>query len=164
FYAGRLGMWFTNNGQATALSLVKGLEWDVAPLPLPPGKTAAITRAPADGYAIAAATKQIDAVWNAVDFLGSPTSAKQAEGVPSRKVVGDAGDYALAKQPGIKWKNYSDGLLNSRDEPVTTEFQDMDNTWTPLFTPYWNNKQTPKELAATIAPITTSLLQKAVRT
>jgi multiple sugar transport system substrate-binding protein len=164
FYAGRLGMWFTNNGQATALANVKGLQWDVAPLPLPPGKTEAITRAPADGYAVAAATKQIDAVWKAVDFLGSPESAKQAEGVPSRKAVSDAGDYALAKQPGIKWKNYSDAFANARDEPVTTEFQDMDSAWGKVFDPYWNNKATPKELAATIAPITESLLQKAVRT
>lgn len=163
FYAGRLGMWFTNNGQATALATVKNLQWDVAPLPLAPGQTVATTRAPADGYAVAAAVKQIDAVWRAVDFLGSPTSATKAEGVPSRKAVSDAGDYALAKQPGIKWKTYSDALLNSRDEPVTTEFQDMDSAWGKVFDPYWQNKTSPKELAATIAPITAALMQKAIR-
>ncbi len=163
FYAGRIGMYFTNNGWGPTLAQVNGLQWDVAPAPLPAGKTLAQTRAPADGYAIAALTKQIDAVWKAVDYFGSPSSAKLTSGVPSRKAVSDAGDYALAKQPGIKWKVYSDGLANAKDEPVTTEFQQMDAQWGKEFDPYWQNKRTPQELAAAIAPFTSELLKKAVR-
>src|SRR6185437_10101116 len=163
FYAGRIGMWFNNCGEANILAPVPNVDWDVSPLPLPPGQTVATTRAPADGYAIAAETKQIDAVWKAVDFFGSPESALLTEGVPSRKAVGDAGTYLIAKQPGVNWKNYSDGLANSRDEPVTTEFQDMDSAWGKEFSPFWDNKRTPSQLATILAPITTGLLQKAVR-
>jgi multiple sugar transport system substrate-binding protein len=163
FYAGRIGMWFNNCGEANILAPVPNVDWDVAPLPLPPGQTVATTRAPADGYAIAAETKQIDAVWKAVDFFGSPESALLTEGVPSRKAVGDAGTYLIAKQPGVNWKNYSDGLANSRDEPVTTEFQDMDAAWGKEFSPYWDNKRTPSQLATVLTPITAALLQKAVR-
>ncbi len=163
FYAGRIGMYFNNNGWAPTLALQPNLQWDVAPVPLPPGKSIASTRAPADGYAVAAATKQIDAVWKAIDFLGSAESAKRAEGVPSRKAVADSGDYALAKQPGINWKNYPDGLANARDEPVTTEFQEMDSMWGKQFDPYWQNKRTPKELAEAIAAPTVELLNKAIR-
>jgi multiple sugar transport system substrate-binding protein len=164
FGTGRVGMWFTNCGLAPTLAKNQSLQWDVAPPPLPPGKSKLITRAPADGYAIAAQTKQVDAVWKAAVFFGSPENAKRASGVPSRKAVGDAGTYALAQQPGIAWKNYSDGLANSHDEPVTTVFQEMDTKiWTPGFDPYWANKETPAQLAASLAGPTADLLKKAIR-
>jgi len=75
----------------------------------------------------------------------------------------DSGDYALAKQPGINWKNYSDGLANARDEPITTEFQEMDSMLGKQFDPFWQNKRTPKELAEAIAAPTVELLKKAIR-
>jgi hypothetical protein len=83
-----------------------------------------------------------------MEELTTPDSLRNIEGVPDRKAQAESGDFAAAKVPGINWKVFIDAKKNSRDEPVTQYFQDLDKTIGASQNAFWRGEMAVKEWAA----------------
>ena len=139
-------MYHINSGNWLGYSQVPDLAWNVAPIPT--GKRGTIARNPPNGWSSWSGTKRPDDTWLVIEELTTPDALRNIEGVPARKAQAEKGDFAAAKVPGINWQVFIDAKKNSRDEPVTQYFQDLDKTIRTMEDPFWRGEISIKELAA----------------
>ena len=126
FETGQIAIFHNNSGNWLGYGQVQDLKWNVAPIPT--GKAGTIARNPPNGWAIYAQEKYPDDAFSMVEEMVQPDALRNIEGVPDRKAQAEAGDFAAAKVPGINWKVFIDAKKNSKDEPATQYFQDLDKT------------------------------------
>jgi multiple sugar transport system substrate-binding protein len=148
FETGQIAIYHNNSGNWLGYGQVPDLKWNVAPVPT--GKAGTIARNPPNGWAIYAQEKHPDDTWAMVEEMVQPDALRNIEGVPDRKAQAEAGDFAAAKVPGLNWKVFIDAKKNSRDEPATQYFQDLDKTLNnnPINDALWRGELSVKEWAA----------------
>jgi len=149
FQNGRIAIYHVNSGNWLGYGQVPDLKWNIAPIPT--GKAGTIARNPPNGWAAYAGEKHPDDTWLAVEELVQPDSLRNIEGVPDRKKQAEDGDFAAAKYLqtiGGKWQVFIDAKKNSRDEPATQYFQDLDKTISASQNAYWNGQMSVKEWAS----------------
>jgi multiple sugar transport system substrate-binding protein len=146
FQNGRVAMIHNNSGNWLGYSQVPDLKWNIAPIPT--GRQGTIARNPPNGWASWSGEKHPDDAWLVMEELTTPDSLRNIEGVPDRKAQAESGDFAAAKVPGINWKVFIDAKKNSRDEPVTQYFQDLDKTIGASQNAFWRGEMAVKEWAA----------------
>jgi hypothetical protein len=146
---GRVAIYHVNAGNWLGYSQVPDLKWNLAPIPT--GKQGTIARNPPNGWAVYSGEKHPDDTWLAIEELVQPDSLRNIEGVPDRKAQAESGDFASAKflqTIGGHWQVLIDAKKNSKDEPVTQYFQDLDKTISASQNAYWNGQMSVKDWAA----------------
>jgi multiple sugar transport system substrate-binding protein len=149
FQNGRVAIQHNNSGFWIGLRQVQDLKWNIAPVPT--GKKGTIARNPPNGWANWSGTKVKDAAWLVDEELTVPEALHNIEGVPSRKAQAEKGDFASAEyltSIGGTWQVFIDAKKNSRDEPSTQYFQDLDATISKSQDAFWNNEMAVKDWAA----------------
>ena len=126
FENGKVAIYHNNSGNWLGYNQVQDLKWNIAPIPT--GKAGTLARNPPNGWATYSGEKHPDDTWLMVEQLTTPDALRNIEGVPDRKAQAEGGDFAAAKVPGLNWKVFIDAKKNSRDEPSTQYFQDLDKT------------------------------------
>jgi multiple sugar transport system substrate-binding protein len=129
FENGKVAIYHVNSGNWLGYGQVPDLKWNIAPIPT--GKQGTLARNPPNGFAAYSGEKHRDETWLMIEELVQPDSLRNIEGVPDRKAQAEAGDFAAAKflqGIGGRWQVFIDAKKNSRDEPSTQYFQDLDKT------------------------------------
>lgn len=94
FLQGGLGMLLSSRVEVPTLRTIEGFDWDVGPLPSPPGGGEATTLLHSDAYCIAAASDRKDDAWRLIEFAmsrhGQEILAESGRTVPSRLDVADS--------------------------------------------------------------------------
>jgi ABC-type glycerol-3-phosphate transport system substrate-binding protein len=145
---GRVAMEHNNSGNWLGLSLVQDLKFDIAPVPT--GKKGTIARNPPNGWATWSGNKNPDETWLVFEELTQPDALRNIEGVPARKKQLEDGDFNSAKYlkgTGGHWQVFVEAKKNSRDEPATQYFQDLDKTISAAQPPFWRGEVTVREWA-----------------
>ena len=149
FRTGRVAIEHNNSGAWLGFSLVQDLKFDIAPVPT--GKRGTIARNPPNGWATWSGNKNPDETWLVFEELTQPDALRNIEGVPARKKQLDEGDFNSAKYlkgTGGHWQVLIEAKKNSRDEPVTQYFQDLDKTISAAQPPFWRGEVTVREWTA----------------
>ena len=131
FVTGKLGMFLSSRRDTPVLREVRGLNWDVAPLPR--GKEpAGILHS--DAYCLAAGTEE-DLLADAARFVafatgeqGQTITALGGRTVPSMRAIARSGAFHDPTQPPEHSEVFVDGVPHIRRTPVTptwTEIEDL---------------------------------------
>ena len=153
FQNGRVAMYHNNAGFWIGLKQVPDLRWNIAPIPT--GKKGTIARNPPNGWASWSGSKVKDAAWLLMEELTTPEALHTIEGVPARKAQAEKGEFASAEylnSLGGNWQVFIDAKKNSRDEPASQYFQDLDKTISASQNAFWNNEMSVKEWGAKLKP------------
>lgn len=88
FLQGGLGMFLSSRVEVPTLRTIEDFDWDVGPLPRPPGGDEATTILHSDAYCIAAGSDRKDDAWRFIEFAmgqrGQEILAESGRTVPSR--------------------------------------------------------------------------------
>jgi len=147
FNNGRVAIYHNNSGAWLGYSQVQDLKFNIAPVPT--GKKGTLARNPPNGWASWSGNKAPDDTWLVIEELTQPDALRGIEGVPARKAQAEKGDFNAAKylqSNGGSWQVFIDAKKNSRDEPVTQYFQDLDKTVRTMENPYWRGETGLREL------------------
>ncbi|HEX2184832.1 MAG TPA: extracellular solute-binding protein [Chloroflexota bacterium] len=148
FNNGRVAIQHNNSGNWIGYSQVPDLRFDVAPVPT--GKKGTIARNPPNGWASWSGNKHPDDTWLVFEELTQPESLRNIEGIPARKAQAEQGDFNAAKHlqsTGGHWQVFIEAKKNSRDEPVTQYFQDLDKTISAAQEAFWRGELPVREWA-----------------
>lgn len=128
FVTGKLGMWLSSRRDTPVLREVRGLDWDVAPLPVADERAGILH---SDGYCIAAGAS-VAATADAARFIafatgeqGQTITALGGRTVPSLKRISRSGAFLDPTQPPAHAEVFLDGIPAIRRTPVTS-------TWTEI--------------------------------
>jgi multiple sugar transport system substrate-binding protein len=135
FSSGRVSMIIHQQAILGTYDRAAGLQYDVAPFPLPPnGKR--VNYAAGPNLALFAGTKQADAAWQVIEYLEQPAQLipfnVAGTNMPPRKSAAQSKDY-LALHPHFKF--FADEQQHARWVPIVAGIQDiflaLDETITP---------------------------------
>jgi ABC-type glycerol-3-phosphate transport system substrate-binding protein len=125
-------------------------DWEMAPYPT--GKTGAFTREPNNIVTSWIGTKQPEAAWTFMKFMGSKEATVDARGVPSRLSAVSLPEV-LGRTPNQNWRLLADAGKVRKSEPRTPYFTDFDdNTLKPAWVDVLDGKRTVKEMIADLQP------------
>lgn len=142
-----MAIYHNNSGAWLGYSQVQDLKFNIAPVPT--GKKGTLARNPPNGWASWSGNKAPDDTWLVIEELTQPDALRGIEGVPARKAQAEKGDFNAAKylqSNGGSWQVFIDAKKNSRDEPVTQYFQDLDKTVRTMENPYLRGEFGLREL------------------
>jgi multiple sugar transport system substrate-binding protein len=121
FARGQLGMLLHSRRLTASLREVKGLDWDVAPLPVHPQRKQPVSLLHADAYCMAKASKVKDAALRFVQFAlskeGAAQLAKSGRTVPSRRSVAESAAFLDASRPPASASVFLDAIPHLRRLP-----------------------------------------------
>lgn len=130
FSNGRLGMYLNSRRVVPTLREIKDFDWDVAALPRQKQPASVLH---ADGYCIAAASKNKEAAWAFVEFANSPEGqtviAKTGRTVPSLKAVAQSPAFL---DPAAKPQNsrvFLDTIPSIRAVPIVPNWEQIEGTF-----------------------------------
>jgi multiple sugar transport system substrate-binding protein len=131
FLNGRLGMLLNSRRGVPTYREIKDFDWDVAPIPV--GKQAS-TVLHADGYCMAAASKNKPAAWAFIEFAnsveGQTIIAKTGRTVPSLKSVAASPAFLDPENKPQSSQVFLDVIPNLRALPVLEVWPDVEETLT----------------------------------
>ncbi|MEJ3745431.1 sugar ABC transporter substrate-binding protein [Actinomycetes bacterium KLBMP 9797] len=128
FANGRLAMLLSSRRVTTTFRTVKGLDWDVAPLPVY-GKPAGILHS--DAYCITSGSKQKDAAWRFVEYAESPEGQRIIAGtgrtVPSNMEVSRSPAFLDPSKPPRNAQVFLDAIPTIRRVPTISTWPEIED-------------------------------------
>ncbi|HLH74288.1 MAG TPA: extracellular solute-binding protein [Chloroflexota bacterium] len=157
FWAGRAAM--TTNGDWVLANYRKNIgtrfKWDVAPLPI--GPKGRISETNSLGYGIWTGSKQQDAAWTYVKWLGKEGEIALAKGGAVFPAYVPAVDDFVSAMKDFNMKPFVDAQKNAHPIPESPYFNQLDDDLTKELTEVWRGKTTAKEavdkVIATMTPV-----------
>jgi multiple sugar transport system substrate-binding protein len=127
FVTGKLGMLLSSRRDTPAFREVRGLDWDVAPLPLA-GEEVGILHS--DGYCIATGSDDPDAAAAFVAFAtgnqGQTLTSLGGRTVPSMTSVAESGAFLDPTRPPASSQVFLDAIPNLRRTPVIPTWPEIE--------------------------------------
>ena len=137
FVTGKLGMWLSSRRDTPVLREVRGLEWDVALLPVAAERAGILH---SDGYCIAAGAGERATV-DAARFIafatgeqGQTITALGGRTVPSLKRISTSGAFLDPTQPPAHAEVFLDGIPAIRRTPVTSTWTEIEDVAEEILT------------------------------
>jgi multiple sugar transport system substrate-binding protein len=160
FSAGRVSLQYHSATIMRTYALVSGLDYDVAPLPLPPnGKR--VTFAPGPSLALSAGSKAADAAWQVIEFLETAEQLTRFNvansSIPPRRAAATHKDF-LATNPRLKF--FVDELAFGRWVPIVAGIQDMFFALDETVTPATLGKTAPRDAIVNLIPKIQAILDQ----
>lgn len=146
FASGRLAMRIVGRWETPTLAAVKGLNWDVAPLPRNKarGNTMFI-----GGWSIYSKSPNKEAAWKLVQFLtgteGQKLNAKLGLAIPSRKSIASTPVFMESILPPASNQVFLDAAEYGRVLPITPYWQPVYRVLKEAFYQIRTGKKTPEE-------------------
>ena len=145
---------YTNFNQAQ-------FDWDIVPLPR--GKTQ-VTRTASAGHSMTAASKNKDAAWEALKFLGSKPAyehwAKSGLTIPTYKEVAESPLVLNPNAPPKSAKIATDAFAYARPEPISGDWGNVGAEISKAMNEVYAGKVDAKGALTPIVPVVESLLSK----
>lgn len=139
FLRGGLGMYLDSRKATPSLRTIDGFEWDVAPLPVPPGG-APVTVLHSDAYCLAK-DGDPDAGWRLVEFAmsaqGQEILAASGRTVPSRKDVASSPAFLDPEQPPANAQVWLDSAERIRALPTVPAWAQVEKEGDELLDAVW---------------------------
>lgn len=151
FKAQKIAMYVGGVSRTHTFAQVKELDWDVAPLPR--GKAGAAPRIWTNLWVVPRGTKNLDAAWKFVSFVGGPEgqriASKMNMGIPAFKSV--AREDHFLNQPPEHRAYFLDAFADGKVFPIFPEGKDYwDSLVRPELEPVWLGARSVAEAAAAI--------------
>jgi multiple sugar transport system substrate-binding protein len=160
FSAGRVSLQYHGATIMRTYAQVAGLDYDVAPLPLPPnGKR--VTFAPGPSLALSTGSKAVDAAWQVIEFLETPEQLMRFNvansSIPPRRGAATSKDF-LATNPRLKF--FVDELAFGRWVPIVAGIQDMFFALDETVSPAILGKTAPRDAIVNLMPKIQAILDQ----
>ncbi|MDQ3700431.1 MAG: extracellular solute-binding protein, partial [Chloroflexota bacterium] len=124
-------------------------DWEMAPYPT--GKAGAFTRVPNNIVTAWKSTRQPEAAWTFMKFMGSKEGTVDARGMPSRLSAARLPEV-LNRTPGQNWRLLADAGQVRRSEPRTPFFNDFDTTLRGALEEALDGKRSLREMVTDVKP------------
>ncbi len=165
FARGGLGMFLESRRYTAALRTVRGLDWDVAPLPR---HERAATVLHADAYCMAKRSKLKDAAYRFLEFALNPEGAgiisRSGRIVPTRKTVAEGPDFLDPNAPPRSARIFIDSIANVRRTPSIAAWNEIEARADPLVEEWFFSAAPPrKSLGQNLGEATQELFEKPIR-
>lgn len=160
FAAGRLGMLLDSRRATTALRGVKGLDWDVAPLPR---HREAATILHSDAYCVpkASSAAKRDAAYRFVEFalgpVGGDLIARTGRTVPSVKAIAQSSAFRDPTQKPKHAQVFLDAISLVRRVPNTATWHEIETKADPIVEEWYYGLEAPPALGIEIDLTTRAL-------
>lgn len=129
FIEGSLAMFIDSRRETPSFRLVDHFDWDVVPLPTPPGK-AKVNVLHSDAFSMAAASKDKRAAWAFIEYanaqLGQSYLAESGRTVPSHKGVAQSPAFLDARVRPERSHVFLDAIPTIRALPLTKTWGDIE--------------------------------------
>lgn len=144
FMSGRIAMIVDNPGGVKTYRAIKSFEWDVAPFPLGKGTKRGVGGG-GTGWAMANASKQVDAAWQFLQFITSKESELDEVHIggttPSRRSVVNSEDFLDPKLPPKNSKGFAEAQGYVVRDPIHPKWsQIQQQVLTKQLDDLWGNK------------------------
>ncbi|MFA5890668.1 MAG: sugar ABC transporter substrate-binding protein [Actinomycetota bacterium] len=163
FANGKLAMMIDSRRATTALRQVKGLEWDVAPLPVHPKVRRAAVMLHSDAYCMARASDHQDAAFAFVRFAlgiqGATIMARTGRTVPSLRAVAESEAFLDPSQPPASARAFLDQIPVMRRSPNIAVWHEIESKADPVIEEWFYATEPPEFLGLEIDVATLDLLQ-----
>jgi multiple sugar transport system substrate-binding protein len=160
FSAGRLSLQYHGASVMRLYNQVAGLDYAVAPLPLPPGGKR-VTFAPGPSLALSAGSKEPEAAWQVIEFLETPVQLVRYNvansSIPPRRSAASSKDFQ-ATNPRLSF--FVDELAHGRWVPVVAGIQDMFLALDEVVTPAIYGRVAPREAVQNVLPRIQTILDQ----
>ncbi len=145
FQTGKAAMTIVGHWYYDAFAGTKGLNFDIAPLPIgPDGGSHSATDMGGNGVSITAKSKYPEEAWKFVSFYGGPeATAARTIWVPTLKSVGDSQAWKQANV-AMEHSNLFTDVLKSgyvHNLPVTRAWPNFVNQYATVLGDIWDNKK-----------------------
>ncbi len=162
FSNGSLAMYFNSRRTVTTFRTIKGLDWDVAPLPQGV-KAASILHS--DGYCLSAKAQDKDAAWTFIEFANAAEGQKIMAGtgrtVPSLRQVAESSAFLDPNQRPAHSQVFLDVIPSLRSMPMLPQWAAIEDAANNEINRAFYGQETVKEAAATAVSQTLTYFQKA---
>jgi len=162
FIQGRLATWWNWFTDIPRLRQeIKDFEWDVVVTPV--GSTRKQTGLyKGNGQTIPTGSKNPDAAWEYMKFLGSYDSmliyGMEGRFIPGLKKANQDPQYVKSGLPPRNMSVFADPRIKTL--PLMPEYAQIESEiWNPNLNKIWNNEATPKEVASEIARLTNDVIR-----
>ncbi|MEW5866489.1 MAG: sugar ABC transporter substrate-binding protein [Bacillota bacterium] len=146
FASGRLAMRIVGRWETPTLAAVKGINWDVAPLP---HKKARGDTMFIGGWSINSKSPNKEAAWKLVQYLtgteGQKLNAKLGLAIPSRKSIASTPVFLESILPPASNQVFLDAAEYGRVLPITPYWQPVYRTLKEAFYQIRTGKKSPEE-------------------
>lgn len=161
FRVQKIAMYVGGVSRTNTFGKVKELDWDVAPLPK--GKKGATARIWTNLWVIPKGTKNLEAAWKFLSFVGGPEgqriASKMNMGIPALRSVAKE-DHFLNQPPEHRYY-FLDAFEDGRVFPIFPEGKDYwDNLVRPELGPVWLGQRSVTDAAAAIDKVANEQLFK----
>ncbi|MEA4883304.1 MAG: sugar ABC transporter substrate-binding protein [Clostridia bacterium] len=161
FRTGRLAMYIGGVSRTQKFAAQADLDWDVVPNPV--GKKGPASRIWTNLWIVPRGTKNLDAAWKFVSFVGGPEgqriAAKTNMGIPALKSIASEPDF-LSQAPDHR-QYFLDAFKYGKVFPIFPEGQEYwDIVVKRELEPVWLGQRSPAEAAAAIDKIANDTLFK----
>lgn len=130
FARGQLGMLLNSRRLTATLRAVKGLDWDVAPLPVHPSRKREVSLLHSDAYCMAKGSGAKDAALRFVQYALGPEGAAQlarsGRTVPSRRSVAESPAFLDPTQPPASARVFLDAITHLRRLPNVAVWNEVE--------------------------------------
>jgi multiple sugar transport system substrate-binding protein len=157
FMAGKASMGIVGHWFYSAFSTTKGLNFDIAPVPIGPGGgNHSRTNLGGTGISISAKTKHPEQAWRFVKYWaglqGQNTISQQGLWVPALKNIGQSAGYARSNGAMAHAKVFTNVLKEGyvHPLPISRAWPDFSIPWTTIMTDIWDGKQSASSALAAL--------------
>lgn len=158
FANGQLGMFLDSRKATPDMRAVKGLDWDVAPLPRF-RETATILHA--DGYCMAKGSKNKDAAYRFVEYAlgdeGAAVIARSGRTVPSNRAVAESEAFLDPTQRPAHSQIFLDAIPTIRRVPNIETWNEIETLADPIIDEWYYGQEAPPALGIEIDLATRAL-------
>lgn len=155
FLDGTMGMYFNSRRPVPTMRTITSFDWDVAPLPQ---RTEAATVLHADGYCMAAKSKDKEAAWKFIEFANSTQGqeiiARTGRTVPSLKAVAESPAFLDPTQKPAHSQVWLDVAPVVRTVPVMSNWPAIEDAVSKEVERAFYGQATVAEAAAAAAELT----------
>jgi len=154
FAAGRLGMLIESRRATTALREISDLDWDVAPLPVHPGRREPVVMLHSDAYCMSKASKVKAAAFRFVEFAlgekGAPILARTGRTVPSTRRVAESKAFLDPSQAPRSARVFLDQIPSIRRFPNIAVWNEIESRADPIIEEWFFGQEPPEFLGLEI--------------
>ena len=162
FANGRLGMLIESRRATTALRVVQDLDWDVAPLPVHPGRREPAVMLHSDAYCMSKSSSVKQAAFRFVEFAlgpeGAPILSRTGRTVPSLRSVAESSAFLDTSQRPESAQVFLDQIPFIRRFPNIAVWHEIESKADPVVEEWSFGNEPPQALGLEIDVATLELL------